>query len=56
LVGVLRGNGPELIVLGAHHATAPDARRLRRRGGGRRHRVARALAKGAARAHIVFAS
>lgn len=59
VLGVLRGSGPELVVVGAHHDTAPDAPGAYDDGGGVGVviEVARALAKGPAPARtIVFAS
>ena len=59
VVGVLRGSGPEFLIVGAHHDTAPDAPGAYDDGGGVGVVIeaARALAKGPAPARtIVFAS
>jgi hypothetical protein len=59
VLGVLRGSGPELVIVGAHHDTAPDAPGAYDDGGGVGVviEVARALARGPAPARtIVFAS
>ena len=59
VLGVLRGTSPEIIVVGAHHDTAPDAPGAYDDGGGVGVviEVARALGKGPAPARtILFAS
>jgi hypothetical protein len=59
VLGVLRGSSPEIVVVGAHHDTAPDAPGAYDDGGGVGVviEVARALAKGPAPARtIVFTS
>jgi Peptidase family M28 len=59
VLGVLRGSGPEFVVLGAHHDTAPDAPGAYDNGGGVGVLIeaARTLARGRAPARtIVFAS